>query len=291
MYTAKIENKNGAILTLTGDEPTFQVLSVIGLNPPPAQVNLTTIVGMDGAVFNSSKLETRNIVLTVKINGNVEQNRLALYRMFKTKEWCRFYYKTDTLDTFIDGYVESVECDYFTNGEQAQISIICPSAYFKSVYESIDDISASHGLFVFPFSINVGEPVPFGEYDAGRETDVYNGSESDCGAEFVITVSRGVTDITVVNNTSGEWFSLDGSRWEGGRIPEGAIVRVNTNRGHKRVTIQQGNEIRNGFSVLRNGSSFIQLQAGSNLLSYSVSGGSDDDVSIEVRHYNVYRGV
>ena len=99
MYTAKIENHNG-ILTLTGNESKWQVISITGLNPAPAQVNLTDIASLDGAKFNSSKLATRNIVITIRLNGDVESNRLFLYRYFSSKDNVTFYYKNSHLDTF-----------------------------------------------------------------------------------------------------------------------------------------------------------------------------------------------
>lgn len=293
MFTARIENKDGVNLTLTGDEPTFQVLKILGLNPPQAQLNTTTIVGMDGALFNSSKLNTRNIVLTIKINGNVEQNRLALYRLFRTKERCRFFYKNGTLDTFIDGYVQSVECDYFTNAETAQISIICPSPYFKSVNEAENDMSAVQALFQFPFSIDGDDPVPMSEYVAGRETTIHNDSESECGAEFTLSVlAAGITDITITNKTTGEWISLDGTKWQGGSFAEGSTIVVGTSQGQKRITIIEAGVEKNGFSVLRSGSTFLQLRAGENVMAYTVTGGAGDaDVTITVKHYDIYRGV
>ena len=154
MYTAQIENSSGNLFTLTGNEPVYQILSITGLNPPNAQINTTTIVGLDGAVFNSSKLETRNLVLTIKINGDVETNRLLLYSYFKTKDKCTFYYSNNSRDVSIEGYVESVECDLFSNNELAQISIICPYPYFKALTQIITDFSNVTPQFVFPFSIN-----------------------------------------------------------------------------------------------------------------------------------------
>ena len=115
MYTAKIENVNGEVMLLTNKESKYQVISITGLNPPKAQINTTPIVGLDGAKFNSSKLETRNIVITIRLNGDVEANRQALYNFFVTKKWCRFYYTNGSRNVYIDGYIDSVECDLFSS--------------------------------------------------------------------------------------------------------------------------------------------------------------------------------
>ena len=176
MFAAKIQNASGDVMTLTGKEPKYQIIDIQGLNPPAAQINTSTIVGMDGAVFNSSKLHTRNLVLTIKINGDVELNRLRLYSYFRTKEWCKFYYTNDSLEVTIDGYVDSVECNLFTNSETAQISIICPYPYFRSIAEVTQDFSNVLKKFVFPFSINHDDPVVISEIGDAGTAKIYNSS-------------------------------------------------------------------------------------------------------------------
>ena len=79
MFTARVRNDAGEEITLTGRETEYQIIRIEGLNPPPAQVNLVPLVAMDGARYNSARLETREIVLTIRINGAVETNRLRLY--------------------------------------------------------------------------------------------------------------------------------------------------------------------------------------------------------------------
>ena len=239
MYEASIQNVNGEVLLLTGNEAVYQVLGIQGLNPPKAQINTTTIVGLDGAKFNSAKLETRNIVITIKINGDVETNRLKLYSYFITKQWCKFFYSNDTLDVSIEGYVDSVECDYFTNNEVAQISIICPFPYFKSVDEIITNVSNSIGLFVFPFSINSGEPIPFSSYVSNRITNIYNGSESETGVIIEIDVLASVNSIEIRNTNTGDDFELDYAFQGNDKIT------INTNKGQKSVTL-----VRNGVLSL-----------------------------------------
>ena len=105
MYTAKIENSGGEVLTLTWAESKWQVFDITGLDPPAAQINLTNLAGLDGARLNSTKLGTRNIVISIKINGDVEGNRLDLYRFFRTKEACTFYFTNGRRDVKIEGVV------------------------------------------------------------------------------------------------------------------------------------------------------------------------------------------
>lgn len=287
MYTAKIENSKGDLLTLTGQEAVFQVINIAGLNPPAAQINTTTIVGLDGAVFNSSKLQTRNLVLTIKINGDVETNRLLLYSYFKTKDKCKFYYTNNSLDVSIEGYVESVECDLFTNSEKAQISILCPYPYFKSLSEILTDSSNVTPQFVFPFSINIDELVVISTLDDTEGIAVFNSSESETGVLVEIDVKDSVSSIEIKNTSTGDDFKLVYSFLSGDKII------INTNKGQKSVNLIRGGTISNLFSALQQGSVFFQLTVGTNNFEYLVSGSAanNDDVSILFRYYSIYRGV
>jgi len=282
MYEAKIENKNGQVLVLTGDEPIYQVINIMGLNPPAAQINTTTIVGLDGARFNSARLETRNIVLTVKINGDVETNRLNLYSYFRTKEWCQFYYSNSSRDVSIVGYVESVECGLFSNAETAQISILCPYPYFKALTEIVSDISSTLGLFVFPFSINIGSPIPISSYTENPVANIYNASETEVGVTITISFESAATSVMIKNTDTGDTLTLNYA------FEAGDVVTINTRKGQKAVSLLRNADTINIFSALQRGSVFFQLASGLNVFSYQSIGG---DANIQFRFNTEYRGV
>lgn len=285
MYTAKIENLRGEILQLNGSENNFQVLSITGLNPPQAQINTTTVVGLDGAKFNSAKLETREIVIRLKINGEVELNRQTLYRFFPTKMWCKFYFKCENRDVFIEGYVESAEVNLFSPAEIMQIAILCPQPYFKSLEAVIDSISKVTPVFYFPFSINIDEPEIISSLDVDQITDIINDSDTDTGLIITISVFAAPTKIMIQNTETGEAITLNY------QFAAGDLVTINTNKGQKSVTLLRDGVASNLFAALEKGSVFFQLVPGDNYFSYMLTGAQDSDVDIIFRHYTVYRGV
>lgn len=286
LYTAKIENKNGEVIELTQDENNWQVVSITGLNPPPAQVNLTPIAGLDGSVFNSAKLDTRELVILMRINGDAEENRLTLYRFSRTKEPCRFYYKSSRRDVFIDGYIQTAEANLFEQGQVLQISVICPQPYFRSMDEIIEDISSTAALFVFPFSIDYGEPVPFSSFDVTRATDVFNTSEAETGVDMEAFIHASVSKLYIVNTTTGEWLELDYSFQSGDR------VLIDTVKGEKSLRLVRSGSTYNLFPALKAGSKFFQLQIGSNLFEYLADeGASNQFVNIIVKRRDLFRGV
>lgn len=287
MYTAKIENSNGEILTLTQNEPKWQIVSITGLDQPPAQVNLTSIAGLDGSKFNSAKLDTRNLVITLKLNGEVEKNRLELYRFFRTKDICTFYYKTASLDVYIKGYVETVECVLFSESETMQVSIICPFPYFASINEVVADISNRVAGFTFPFSINYDEPIAFSTFVINRVTDVFNSSGAETGLTIEVDVlDDSVEDIKIQNTVSGEFIEVKYN------FAAGDKVIISTVKGQKGIHLIRDGEESNIFGALQAGSTFVQLGVGDNYFGYSIDAGENDDqVYITFRYYNLYRGV
>ena len=153
------------------------VTKVEGLGPPKATINTLKVATFDGSIFNSSKLEQRNIVIALRpLPGpDVESKRLLLYRMFPVKGYVTIIVETDHRTGGIEGYVESNEPDIFSSEESIQVSILCPDPYFKA-YEgnrkkqTIFSPGLYSALLEFPFenqgtspTIEMGETIPSGD--------------------------------------------------------------------------------------------------------------------------------
>lgn len=286
MFVCKVENTRNQILTLTQNEENYQIINIMGLTPPSAQINTSKIAGQDGSKFNSSTLNERNIVITVKLNGDVEHNRINLYSFFRNKEWCKFYYKNGTRNVYIEGYVESLDGDLFTDNETMQISILCPNPYFKDIDEIIDDISKALATFEFPFAIDEGDPIPISTIDTSRITNVYNNSESETGLIIEIDLLNSANKIQINNIITGEIFVLNYAFLENDKII------IDTNKGNKSVSLVRNAVTTNLFTAMRKGSSFFQLNIGDNFFSYLVDEGTNDDaIHIVFKHYTLYGGV
>lgn len=284
MFICKVENTRNNILTLTQNEDNFQVLKITGLNPPKAQINTTKMATLDGKKFNSSTLNERNIVITVKLNGDVEKNRIRLYSFFRPKEWCKFYYKNNSRNVFIEAYTENVECDLFTNNEIMQISLLCPEPYFKDVQEIIDDISKILSKFEFPFSIDE-EGIEFSTLDTSKITNVHNSSEMDTGVIIDIDIYSHIEKLLIKNTSTGETLTLNYL------FQSNDKVTINTNKGHKSIKLVRNAETINIFSAIERSSAFFQLNIGDNFFSYLVDDGENDSfVHIVFRRNTLYGG-
>lgn len=286
MFTAKIENSLGEVLTLTQNEYNWQVAEITGLNPPAAQINLTALAGQDGAVFNSSKLDTRNIVIMLRLRGDVEANRQLLYRFFRTKDACTFYFSNNNRDVFIRGRVETCEVNLFEYGQMMQISIICPQPYFRGIEQTSTELSSVVGAFTFPFSINIGSPIPFSVYDVTRETNIRNDAESETGAEIELYFTGSVSTIEIKNESTGDSLKLQYNFLDGDRL------FINTNLGEKSVQLLRDGVQSNLFSAVKKGSVFFQLQSGDNVFAYLADDGANNmNVYITMIVREAFRGV
>lgn len=284
MFICKIENTRNNILTLTQNETNFQVINITGLNPPKAQINTTKVASVEGTKFNSSMLNERNIVITIKLNGDVENNRIKLYSFFRPKEWCKFYYKNTNRDVFIEGYTEAVECNLFDNKQIMQVSLLCPQPYFKGITEIIDDISKVINNFEFPFTID-SEGTEFSILNDEKITNIYNNSEIETGAIIEIDIYEKIEKIQINNVSTGELFILNYS------FQTEDKVIINTNKGEKSITLLRNAKKQNIFTAMEKGSKFFQLNIGDNLFSYLVDNGVNDSfIHITFKRRVLYGG-
>lgn len=157
MYQIAIQNEDGNRLNLTDGND--YAVTASGLSPVNANIVTASVAGMDGTKYVSAKRQSRNIVLMIYPQRNIEENRIQLYRYISTKKWIRVFFENDSRNVYIDGYVESFETDLFDNIQVAQVSIICPIPAFIDVSESQSTISTATSNFYFPFYTQLAENI------------------------------------------------------------------------------------------------------------------------------------
>lgn len=271
------------MLTLTHNESQYQVVNIDGLNPPEAEIFTNAVANMDGAKYKSAKLQMRNVVLTVKINGDAEANRLHLYEYFATGRWCKLYYSNGTRNVFIEGYCETIECALFTLNQEMQISIVCPDPYFKSLQMIYADISKVFANFEFPFDIDESG-IEMSIVDIGREVIVLNNGEAATGTTITLTASEQITNPVIYNVGTSEFFKLNVT------MQDGDVITINTAKGHKSV-----NKISNGIKTnvinyVQENSTWFQLEVGINKFTYTADQ-NEELLKVEIESNLLYEGV
>lgn len=283
MFTLTAENPHGERLTLTGYKSAY-VVTYTGLGPVGADVVTSSLGMVDGDKFNSARVGRRNIVLTVTITGNVEANRIRLYRWFTPKQWVKLHYKNGARDVYTEGHVETCEPNQFEIVQRVQISIICEQPHLIGAEEIVEDVSGIMSLFSFPFAI-AAEGVPFSDLSGADYAILRNGGDVPTG--FVVTVyaRADVTGPIIYNAITNEAFRINGT------LEAGHTLTLDTRAGHKRLTITDpSGAVINALYRKRTGSIWLQLATGENYISYSAESGAES-MLVTLRHNDLFVGV
>lgn len=277
------ENKYNEQINLT-QNGNYALLSVGGLTPPAATINTAVIATSDGAVFNSSRLGTRNIVLTIAPLNSIETNRINLYQYFKAKQYIKLYLENNTRSVWIDGYIEKIDGNLYTEKQQLQISIICPDPYFKDTTTGLYTFSNVIDLFSFPFAIEETPGIPISELGEYVEIAITNNSDDETGVLITLLANAAVTNPTIYNMTTNEHFALNIS------METGDVITIDTRRGHKTVTLNRNSVITNILNDMAQGSAWLNLVVGDNIFTYTCDTGAEY-IEISVELQPIYEGV
>ena len=269
MFTLKIENANGEIFELSHNLRNYAVIGVQGLTPPKTVINTSTGGSMDGTFYNSSRVEQRNIVIDIILNGDIEANRQRLYEIFPRKLPCTIYFKNKNRNVKILGYVEVLEGDLFVQREKMQISIICPRPFFEDVQTIYTELSQIVSMFEFPFSINEGEPIPLSEILGTPLCTIKNGGDAECGVMMTITITDVVTDLKIYNTTTQTFFGFNYN------FEANDEITINTVSGQMGATLNRGGKTINLLNHVTAGSTWFRLAIGDNDFTFTTTDGGE----------------
>lgn len=244
MFELDVKNQNNQVLKLT-QNPAYTLFLVDGLTPPTANINMSSSALIDGAVYNSSKANNRNIVLNFTIENPAEANRIALYRFFKPKMPIFLHCKNGVRDVTVQGYVENMDISIFEKKQTAQASIICPSAYLPATtFES----ETYGGMDPYTMTLdNVGD-VPV-------------------GIQLNASISSAVHDFVITNQTTNKAFRLNYSFTDSG------ILSFSSLTGHKTCTFRTNSETVNMINYIDLSSDWLELAPGQNTIVISATSG------------------
>ena len=268
MYSLTVKNHKGSVLQLTGNAD-YSIYKIDGLNPPPATINNSVNTTTDGSKINSVRLENRNIVIYIKPERNIEQNRIKLYKYFPSKQTVTLYFKNGSRDVYISGVVETLELNHFENPQIAQVSIICPDPYFKDTKELSVELGDISPVFEFPFSIPE-EGVEFSTYIANNRKNIINTSDVETGLIIKLFATGEVINPVIYDITSKKQMRLNIT------MKASDTIIINTNVDNKSVTLIRDGVTTNALGYMRPDSKWFTLSAGDNIFTYECeSGGSN----------------
>jgi hypothetical protein len=279
MFELVIKNEYDKELNLSNN-PDYYVLGLEGLASVGAEVFSQTLAFKHGSILKNSKVSERNLVLTIKLNNNIEQSRIALYDFFKPGDKTTLYFTNGVRNVFIETVVENIECDLFVENETMQISLIATNPFFKGL-ESKINISKSFDNFIFPFSLEE-TGVEFGGYNPYKNTNVINNGEVPTGCIIKALFNRETDGLTVYDYNSGKYFEVD--------YVFNAADELTINTIDKTVILTRDAENFNLISYKKLGSTWFELPYGVTTFTYNAKG-NDEFVKIYVSVNPLFYGV
>lgn len=278
----------------------FLIQEITGLGPCLATINSTELATSDGATFNSARVGTRNIVLSLKFlfKPTVEHVRQLSYKYFPIKKRVRLLIETDNRLAETYGYVESNEPSIFSDSSGTQISIICHDPYFYSAGPDGQTVTVFNGLnptFEFPWSNEslVDPMLNMGTLEYKTAQTVYYRGDAEVGMIITMQALDVVEHVTITKAETRETFKIDTDKltaMTGHPIIQGDEIVISTIRNDKYVRLLRNGEVINILNAITRDSTWFRLSQGDNAFSYAAEFGLSK-LMFRIENQTVYQGV
>lgn len=254
----------GLLLTLELDDVSDGLVlqDIQGLDPVKATLASSPYATRAGALYQSSRREPRNIIMTLGLEPDyvtttVYDLRTRLYDFFMPDAQVDLrLYDSTGLTVNISGRVESFQAPLFTQEPQASISIMC----FDPDFSVLTPITGSHNTVS----------------DSTEFLLTYNGS-IPVGIVVAISVNRTVGQFTVYHRApDGVTRSFDLSA----SMLSGDLVTIDTIDGEKKVILRRsgtdssllyGMAVQSDWIKLRKGANYLRIHATGAAIPYTLS--------------------
>lgn len=301
-----ITNYLGKSVTYSFEGPTLEdesgllITEIEGLGPVKATVNMTQLATADGDIFNSSRLNGRNIVIKARFTyaDTIEDARLLSYKFFPIGHKLTFHIETDNRIAETEGYVESNEPDIFSDESDMQVSVLCESPFFLSVSDDgkqQTNFSAVESMFEFPFSNESLEEklIVFGKIVNKKENTVYYEGDAETGCIIHLHAIGEVRMIDIYNIKTAEHMGIDTDKiatLTGSGLIYGDDITISTIKGKKSITLLRNGVTYNILNALAKNVDWFQLARGDNLFAFTCEYG-EENLQFMIESQIVYEGV
>ncbi len=265
------------------DETNYALINISGIQPPKATIQCGTLYHMDGSMFLHSRIEQRNIVLTLQILQETQLNRQRLTQIFKPKQKGSLKIILLEKTVMIDAYCESIEVSPMSWPVRAIISLLCPQPYFEDIQTThLEMASITHRL-MFPLDIP-STGIRLGTIAPATAINAYNPGDIELGFTIRFQCVAIVENPKLINLQTGEYIQLQVE------MQPGEIIEIHTEAGQKRIEQIHANQRINLFHTLKLGSIFLQLKEKDNVL-YATSDVNPSALMTEIFYRPKYSGI
>ena len=246
--------------------PDYTIINIDGLHPPDAIINTMERAGHDGSLFNSAKVDNRQIILDIAINKNACVNRNNLYRFFQSARPVRLIYNNELRGVYIDGYVQNAPIAFFEQKQTIQITIICPDPFWHSTVNVEGMTDGMESLFEFPFSISEGG-IPFSEYYGGNAAHIWNPGTVESGIIIEIRATGAATNPRIYHQNTDTYFRVNTT------LQSGDVLIIDTRPDHKKIQRVRSGATANLIASRDLNSTWLIMDPGENVYILSAASG------------------
>lgn len=279
------------------DKSGLNITNITGIGPGEATINVNDIATTDGAVFNSARIGSRNIVFFIKFTWSptIEDARHRSYKFFPIKRQIYMLFETTNRTIAISGYVESNEPAIFEREEYAQISIVCPFPYFNSEYTQSALFYEVEQLFEFPFSNEslTEKLLIMGEYRGEFVINIPYYGDAPAGLLITAHANGPASNLMIYKIGTNEQIRIDSEKLiaiTGSDIIAEDQIIISTEMGNKSIFLVRGGIYTNILNTLDRDVDWPVLTTGDNLFAYTASAGQGNIV-LEISYRTLYEGV
>jgi len=269
-------NKDGVSMRFTERDLTpFILVSADGIYDAINNVHVSENTMIDGAQYQGSTAKFRNIVLTLKDDGNFPEDRNSLNQLFKDNEVGLLEISENGQNVrVIDYYVESMKSTGTFGVRYHTISLICPDPFFYDPNDTTVYMASWVSNFEFEFE-DEGEGFEFGYQSAERIQNIVNDyAEDNIGMTIRISCSGAVVNPSIIRVESDTHITV-GSTAKPLETQVGDVVTITTGTGNKHVYLTREGTTTEINEYLTEDSDFIQLMRGNNNIGYSADSGEE----------------
>lgn len=271
MFELLFENSDGKVVNLN-DGVNYVVVEFEGFDPPPASLYTSKSPNRKGSKKNGSTLDERALLIQIKILGDIEVNRNALYEWTETETELKIYYKNGVKNVYCVGTVTDCDVPVCTDNEIMTVAITCPDPYLKDLQEIATEISSLLKQFTFPFAIDAAG-IPFSTLRENNITNVFNAG-AETGAIIRIKALAEVSNISLYDaNDATRIFSINMT------LQAGEVVEIDTERSPRTVKLTRTDgAVENILRYVGHNPTWFLLKKGNNAFGFTAS----DVGSVEV---------
>lgn len=279
----------------------FVITSITGLGSGKATINMVDMATTDGSLYNSARVPSRNIVISVVFmegKESIETLRQKCYRYFPIKKKLKLKIEMDNRIGEIEGYVESVEPDIFSDKESAEISIVCDYPFFYA--GGMDNVQSTifngiEPMFEFPFSNESLEEnlIEIGIIRNRQDNTVLYSGDVETGIIIYIHAVGKASNVTIYNTTTKEVMKIDTKKLEqltGNEIIASDDIIINTIKGQKSAKLIREGVETNILNCIDRNVDWFQIVKGDNIFVYTAETGSEN-LQFKIENHLIYEAM